>query len=234
MRNEASFTGIFGELSSLLTDAWREAALYTLVIGGVAAIGLLAGVTEPATETFDFGFNLNSSDDPAGSLFELAVAIATLVATYFLLKRYLAVKGRLQGDGNRFWPYFGMALLSGLGIAFGIVLLIVPGLILLVRWSAASGYVIGAGQGVTDSLTSSWNATKGHGWAIFFAGLALYVGSIMVAGLIGGILGVASLSAVNTIIPFSEAATNSVFSAFGIAVYCLVHDDTEQLSEVFA
>ena len=236
MRNEASFTGIFGELSSLLSDAWREVALYTVAIGGVSAIGILTGLVEPATEALDFGFNfnLNSSDDPAGSLFELAVSIANLVATYILLKRCLAVKGQLRGDGNRFWPYFGMAILWALGIVFGLVLLIVPGLILLVRWSAASGYVIGVGQGVTDSLTSSWNATKGHGWAIFFAGLAVYVGTIVVAGLFGAILGVASLSAVNIVAPFMEAASNAVFSAFGVAVYCLVQDDAEQLSEVFA
>jgi hypothetical protein len=234
MRNDASFTGIFRELSSLLGEAWREISLSFLVNGGATAIGVLAGLAQPATATLDFGFNLNASDDPASSLFELVVGIATIVANYFLLKRYLAAKGRLQGDGNRFWPYLGMVILSGLAIVLGIVLLIVPGLFLLVRWSAASGYAIGASQGVTESLTSSWNATKGHGWPIFFAGLALYFGTMMVAGLIGATLGLASPWTVNVIIPFIEAASNSVFMAFGIAVYCLVEDDTQQLSEVFA
>ena len=87
MRHEVSFTGIFSELASLLSAAWRETALFTLVIGGVGAVGLLTGIVEPPTETFDFGFNFNTSENPLGSLFGLGLGIAPFVATYFLLKR---------------------------------------------------------------------------------------------------------------------------------------------------
>ena len=232
MRQEASFTGIFSELASLLNAAWREAAVFTLVIGGVGAVGFLAGIVEPPTNALDFGFKFNASEDPLGSLFDLGLGIGTFVATYLLLNRYLS--GRLSAGGNRFWPYFGMALLSGIGIVFGLILLIVPGLILLVRWSAASGYLIGAGQGVTESLGSSWDATSGHGWPIFFAFVVLYVGIIVISGVVGGVVGVVNLDAVYAITPFLEAATSALFSAFGIAIFRLVVDDTQQLAETFA
>lgn len=234
MRNEASFTGIFGELSSLLGDAWREVALYTLVVGGASAIGILTGLTEPAPETFDYGFEISATDSPSSVLFELVLLVVSFVANYFLLKRYLAVRGRLQKDANRFWPYLGMAILSAFAIVFGLILLIVPGIILLVRWSAASGYIIGAGQGVSDALTSSWNATKGHGWAIFFAGIALFVGVMVAASVIGGTMGAVGLPGVDTVAAFIEAASGAIFSAFGIAIYCLVQDNTQELNEVFA
>jgi hypothetical protein len=234
MQREASFTGIFGELASLLNDAWREIALYVLVIGGLAAIGILVGLTEPATAMFDFGFELNSNRGPASALFGLVALIVSVVANYLLLKRFLAVRGRAQEQRNRFWPYFGMGILSGFAIVFGLILLVVPGIILLVRWSAASGYVIGAGQGVMDSLGLSWEATKGHGWAIFFAGLVLFVGIIVAGAVLGGISGAISMEAVETVSAFVEAAYGAIFAGFGIAIYCLVQDDTEQLSEVFA
>ena len=234
MQREASFTGIFGELASLLNDAWREIALYVLVIGGLAAIGILVGLTEPATAMFDFGFELNSNRGPASALFGLVALIVSVVANYLLLKRFLAVRGRAQEQRNRFWPYFGMGILSGFAIVFGLILLVVPGIILLVRWSAASGYVIGAGQGVMDSLGSSWEATKGHGWAIFFAGLVLFVGIIVAGAVLGGISGAISMEAVETVSAFVEAAYGAIFAGFGIAIYCRVQDDTEQLSEVFA
>jgi hypothetical protein len=234
MRREASFTGIFGELAALLSDAWREVALYTLVVGGLAAIGIVAGLTEPASEIFDFGFNIDSNDPPATVLFDVAALIVGFVANYLLLKRYLALRGRVASERNRFWPYLGMAILSAFALVFGLILLVVPGIILLVRWSAASGYVIGAGQGVTESLTSSWNATEGRGWPIFFAGLVLFLGIIVMAAVVGGISGAISLSSVDTVAAFVEAAYGAIFAGFGIAVYCLVQDDTQQLSEVFA
>ena len=234
MRKEASFTGIFGELASLLSDAWREIALYTFVVGGLTAIGFLTGLTEPAEEAFNIGFSIDASDSPAGALFELAALIVGFVANYFLLKRYLALRGRLQADQNRFWPYLGMSILSAFALVFGLILLIVPGIILLVRWSAASGYVIGAGQGVTDALTSSWHATKGHGWPIFFAGAVLFLGIILAAAVIGSISGGINVEMVDAVSAFVEAAYGAIFAGFGIAIYCLVQDDTEQLSEVFA
>jgi hypothetical protein len=234
MRQELSFTRIFRELASLLSAAWREAALFTAVIGSVGAAGFLAGIVDPSADALDFSFKFDTSEDPLGSLFDLGLGIVTLVATYLLLSRYLSAHGRSRVVENRFWPYFGMALLSGVGIVFGAILLIVPGLILIVRWCAASGYLIGAGQGVTESLGSSWDATSGHGWPIFFAIVVLYVGIIVISGVIGGVVGVASLDAVNVIIPFLEAATSALFSAFGIAIFCLVADDSEELAKTFA
>ena len=65
MTEEASVGGILGELFSLLGDSARDFALYTLVIGGLAAVGVLAGLAETAPGTLDYGFAIDSSDSPA-------------------------------------------------------------------------------------------------------------------------------------------------------------------------
>ena len=155
MRRQATFAGILGELFELLRDGWREVALYTLTIGGATAVGILAGLTTAPDTALDVGFGLDDRANPAGTLFEFGLLAASLVAYYFLLKRLLHMRGPPRSAGNRFWPYVGMSILSFLALILGLIVLIVPGIILLVRWSAASGYVIDRGQGVTESLSGS-------------------------------------------------------------------------------
>lgn len=234
MKNELNVGGILGELFALLGGAGREVALYTLAIGGLVAIGVVAGLTDATGSLWDYGFSIRTGRTPQATLFELFTTVVDVVGTYLLLTRFLSARGRLATGGGLFWPYVGMSIVSTIAVVFGLLLLIVPGIFLLVRWSAASGFLIGAGEGVTDSLRASWNATSGHGWAIFFAAIIVFVGLIVISGVIGGLLASTSEQAVNVVSAFLEAASGAVFAAFGIAVYRLVHDEGEALSEVFA
>lgn len=234
MRSEASVGGILGELVALLADSGRDLAIYTLVLGGLTAAGVLAGLTETAAGTLEYGFSIDSSDTPASGLFDLFAAAASIFGTYLLLGRFLAARGRLHAEGARFWPYLGMGIVSAIAVVLGLLLLIVPGIILLVRWSAASGFVIGAGESVTGSLGASWKATAGHGWAIFLSGIILVLGLIACSAVAGAILALAGEPVVEVVSAFVEAAAGGVFAAFGIAVYCLVSDEGQEICEVFA
>jgi hypothetical protein len=231
---EASFGGIIGELMSLLADARRELAVYTLVLGGLTTLGVWAGLTETTAGTINIGFQVDASDSPASGLFGFLLAVAGVVAGYLLMRRLLAVRGRLHAIGNRFWPYVGMAILSTIAVVLGLVLLIVPGMILLVRWSAASGFLVGAGEGITESLRASWHATRGHGWAIFFAAIVLFIGVAVVGGVLGAVFAIAGATVGDAVSAFVEAAAGGIFVAFGVAIYCVVHDDAREISEVFA
>ena len=234
MKNEATFVGIFSELWSVIGTARQEFAIYVAVVGGLTAVGALADLTESSAGTLSFGFQLGAGRSLGTGLFDLFLTVVSTVAAYWLLTRYLAGKGRLRTENNRFWPYLGMAILSGFAVVLGLVLLIVPGLVLLVRWSAASGFLLGAGDGVTDSMRASWHATEGHGWAIFFAALVLFVGLMIGAGVIGAVAGAMGTTVVDVVTSIVESVTGGIFLAFGIAVYCLVHDDMDRLGEVFA
>lgn len=57
----------------------------------------------------------------------------------------------------------------------------IPGLILLVRWSIAAPVLAGSDKGVFESLRISWLETEGCFWPIFAASLAVYAPSTLVA-----------------------------------------------------
>lgn len=237
MARDASVGGILSELVSVLRTSTRDFAIYTLVVGGMTAFGALAGLTETAAGTLEYGFQVDASDSAASGAFEFLAAAISIFGTYLLLARMLAAGGSLRATGGRFWHYFGTYILSIIAVVLGLFLVIVPGIVLLVRWSAASGFVIGAGEGVTGSLSASWNATRGHGWAIFLASIILLVGIVACYGLVGAIASIPGVggSVVDVLAAFVEAVAGGLFAAFGIAIYnrC-ANEGAQGLSEIFA
>lgn len=64
-------------------------------------------------------------------------------------------------------PLIGLAILTGLAIGIGMLLLIVPGLILMVMWSVAVPAKVVEKIGVFDAFTRSRDLTRGRRWPIF-------------------------------------------------------------------
>ncbi|HYD23902.1 MAG TPA: hypothetical protein VEB68_03835 [Croceibacterium sp.] len=234
MANEANVGGLLSETVALIGDTLGAVGLYVLVVGGLTAAGVALGQTETSTMAVGFGFQIAPDGELAGSAFDVAVSIVGVVAGYLLLARYLAARGRLQPGGSRIWAYIGMSILSAIAMVLGFLLVIVPGIILMVRWSTASGFLIGGREGVTDALGASWRATRGHSWPIFFAAIVLFIAAIVAGGAVGGLFGLMGELPTALASAFIEAAAGALFLAFAIGVYCRVHHDAAQLSEVFA
>jgi hypothetical protein len=163
--------------------------------------------------------------------------IASLVGGYLLLRAMLQGTGNLEiNAGQRFGGYFGLSILSGLGILLGFVVLIIPGLVLMVRWLPAYAILLAEGTTVTGALGESWRRTAGHFWPLLAASLmvlllaaasmAVYVSNEFFSVLPTTV----SLVAGNLML----AATGMVFTALGVATYRLSTDQSEGLSEVFA
>jgi hypothetical protein len=72
-------------------------------------------------------------------------------------------------------------VLAGLGIALGLLLLIIPGLFLLTRWFLIAPVIVLEGRSAGESFGRSWELVRGHGWDAF--GLILLT---LVAAAIGG------------------------------------------------
>jgi uncharacterized membrane protein len=122
-----------------------------------------------------------------------------------------------------------------LGVLLGLLFLIIPGLILAVRWSAATGFLIGGGQGVGESFSSSWDATRGHSWAIFFAGIVLILGVLIVFGILTGVTVLSGSESISRIVSaFAAEAMTVVSTAFTVAVYVLIDNNHHDLDDVFA
>lgn len=234
MNRSANFSGILGETANLIGGGLPHIGLFVLALGTVNALGPIAGLAEASDQIVGFNYAVNANYGAVGALYQLVALIFSFVASYFLIAKLLGTRGLLHAGGTRIWAYVGMSILSGIAMVFGLLLVIVPGIVLWARWSAATGFLVGEGQGVTDALSSSWEATRGHSWAIFFAGLVVVVGLLILGGALGAS---AALGASNTIglvlSGFAEAFANAVLAAFGIAIYVLVRGESH-IEDVFA
>jgi hypothetical protein len=83
-------------------------------------------------------------------------------------------------------PLIAFGILFGLGVAIGLVLIIVPGLILLTFWSVGAPAIVAEGVGPIEAFGRSWNLVKGNAWPVF--GSLVVVLLIVIA--IGVVLGV--------------------------------------------
>src|SRR3954454_15510708 len=73
-------------------------------------------------------------------------------------------------------PLLGLAIVAGIAIAIGFVLLIIPGLILLTIWAVAAPVMVIEHPGVFTALGRSRDLVRGYGWPVF--------GTIILAALI--------------------------------------------------
>jgi hypothetical protein len=87
----------------------------------------------------------------------------------------------------RLWPLLGASVLAGLGIAFGLALLIVPGLILLTWWALIPPAIMLENKGVFDSFTRSRELVRGEGWSVFGILIITYLLTSIIAGVIRAI-----------------------------------------------
>ena len=98
-----------------------------------------------------------------------------------------------SGVGPVFWQLLAVSILAGIGIAIGLVLLIIPGLILITIWAVVVPVVVLEKPGVFAAFGRSRELVRGHGWPVFGTlvvtwlitiGISI-VGAIIVAALGG-------------------------------------------------
>jgi uncharacterized membrane protein (DUF485 family) len=112
-------------------------------------------------------------------------------------------------------PILVATFLSYLAISFGLMLLLVPGLILLTMWILLVPVIVAEGKGALGSFGRSAELTKGSRWRIFGLLVILFViqmGALFLAGFLGTALGGPIASA-------AAAAISSAFSAILLATF---------------
>jgi len=106
--------------------------------------------------------------------------------------------GEIFGSiSGRIWPLVWVAFVSSILFVFGLILLIIPGVLLLVWWSVYQPAIVVENR-AWDSLASSRALVKGNGWNVFGLALILMVlvlatsaVSLSLGVLIGGAFGIA-------------------------------------------
>ena len=115
-----------------------------------------------------------------------------------------------------FWPLLAVAILFGLGVAIGFVLIIVPGLFLLTIWSVAAPVTVIERPGVLRAFGRSRELVRGHGWPVFGAIVLVFlinIGISLVAALIAAPLGDAGRGVVGWIVNALVAPLAALTSA---------------------
>jgi hypothetical protein len=84
-------------------------------------------------------------------------------------------------------PLLIAGILAGIGIAIGLVLLIVPGLFLLTIWAVIAPVIVIERTGAIEAFGRSRALVKGNGWQVFGVIVVLFLLQFIVTGLIQGI-----------------------------------------------
>jgi hypothetical protein len=97
-------------------------------------------------------------------------------------KEKINIKDMFSVFERNYWNAVLANVLVGIIVGFGIVMLIVPGIIFACRLAFVPYLIMDQKMDVMDALKASWDMTRGHGWAIFF--IALLAVPIVIAGLV--------------------------------------------------
>ena len=215
MDTSAQVRALFDEAQRLAIAALPFVVLYLVGNTGVSVIADQTGDATAAT---------------------LMVTLAQLVLGYLVIAAMIDRGDLAEDRKGGIVTYFGLSLLSGIAIGVGLLFLIVPGIILFVRWAPLYGFGLVRFQGVGDAMSRSWEATKPHFWPILIALVAPAV--VIIAGVIflgiqmdaTGLVPVLPSIFGNTAISLGYLALNAI----SMASYALLTGSGRTLADTFA
>ena len=163
----------------------------------------------------------------------------------------------LRAGTSKWLPMLGLMIVSGFLTAIGLILLIVPGVLLLLRWWVAGPVLVLEGRGIAEAMGRSAALTRDRRWSIFLRFLIYFgieFGLQAVLGAVGLGYRVANMglgfpfpfgaggpkpAIVILLTPIISVCTSLVLSAIATALFHELRRDKEGgnpevLSEVFA
>jgi hypothetical protein len=180
--------GVLGEAWGLYTRFF--ARFFTIAIIVYLVVNLLNALIATA-----FG-----SSAGAALLLALITVVVSLVGTFWLQGALVYAVDDVR-DGRidttvgqvfeRVRPYLGTligaGILAGLGIALGLVLIIVPGLVLLTWWCLIVPVIVLEQKSIGESFGASRELVRGHGWTVFGIIIITWIVSAIASGIIQAI-----------------------------------------------
>lgn len=215
------------DIGAILSEAWR---LYTrffvrfIVVAGVVflALGAVTAIIEGAT-------------GEEGSLLASLLSLAVQIIGYFWIQGVLVVLTADVRDGvadhsfgelfARVRPKLGALILAGIlaaiGIVIGFILVIIPGLYLLTRWSMIGPAIVIEDLSAGESFRRSHELVRGRAWQVFGLLVLLFVINVVVGGLIVGVASGISDGSVGSWL--AAAVANAIITPFIAIATTLVY-----------
>ena len=145
------------------------------------------------------------------------IVTVTLIygAMQALRQRQIAISECLEQGFRRLGAALGVAIVSAICFAIGLVALVVPGLILMTMWAVAIPAATIEQAGVGASLSRSAALTRERRWRVFGAVLVAGIITIIVSLIAGGIAGAVAgtNSFLFTVVIWALSAVSQAFSA---------------------
>ncbi len=172
-----------GRVASQTFTVVRRNLLPFLPLGAIAAAPNAYFTLAIATKTIDpksggpflaaaFGALL------VGFLFTIVMQTIVTQRTIGTLSRQPTPFGSLLAMGLRqFFPLLAINLMEGIALTFGLLLLIVPGLMLFAMWLVVAPARIVEGTGIFASFSRSASLTSGYRWPAFGTIVVYYIGA---------------------------------------------------------
>jgi hypothetical protein len=168
-------------LSGVLSEAWQY---YRKFAGHLLAIAFVIYVVAAIIAA------LLSLAGIIGSLLALIVELfAGFLLQAALVKSVQDIRdgradlsvGETVSAGLRdIWPVAAASILAGIGIAIGLVLVIVPGLWLITIWAVIIPVIVVERSGALASFGRSRQLVRGHGWHVFGTLVLVFIIEIVV------------------------------------------------------
>ena len=177
----------------------------------------------------------------AASFLGGAVGVGAMIFAQYTIISGILSQADLMPDGyriRRFWAILGVCVLSYLGMTLGLLFLIVPGILLAVRWVLCVPVLIGEETGVFEALQRSWQETSGRFWPIFLALLVIYLPVFVVLSITVGVVMAAGGKEPSFVVLVAMNGISTAFSVLGwhaaAAIYAMLRSGTRGVEEVFA
>lgn len=164
-------------------------AVAILLVANFLNVGITSGVNSLTGGTLEEPTIVSNLVNLAISALILMGAVAFFLAAH---DNPDSVEYSALWHPTSYLKFFATSLLTSLAIGFGLVLLIVPGLIAMVLFMFSTFVVVDRGLGPLDALKTSMEMTKGNRWPLF--GFAVLTALIIALGVLA--LGVGLLVAV--------------------------------------
>jgi hypothetical protein len=231
---------VFGVLADNWLPFLLAAALLTGLPTFVNGLAQVLGRTNPV-------FGLLSLAGSIANLIGLTILQGALIyGSIRTLDGNPATLGDCLKVGAKRWlPMLGLLILMGLGMFLGLLLLVVPGILLILRWSVAAPALVMEGRGIQGSMGRSADLTQGRRGSIFLLFLVLWILVVVceaaMIGVAGGFRGLLAMPPAVTLIatPLLATLTNAVWPVLMAALFQQLRDSREggapeTLAEVFA
>jgi hypothetical protein len=208
---------------------------WALLVGGGAVVAVAQAVLN--TQKPQLGLAM-------GGFFAAAalVVVAQFLVHAAVSRQAMLREGMASADvPARYGHYLLTSIVVTLGSMLGAILLVVPGIMAILRWSMAINYTLARGMTTGESMAASRDATRGHRWAILGGWVVVWV----LAGLPYGVLvwSASGVGALTHLPLFSvlglarlvwAALVTGVSLAFSLGTFSLLAGKSDRLREVFA